>query len=81
MDGKLYFQANDGMTGPELWVLDPAATCTFPLAETQTNVVLAGFDEKLSASNGDQTGTYAIQSLSGHNRSVGDGSGGCTTGK
>jgi len=65
LDGKLYFQANDGMTGPELWVLDPAATCTFPLAETQTNVVLAGFDEKLSASNGDQTGTYAIQSLSG----------------
>lgn len=63
LDGKLYFQANDGMTGPELWVLDPAATCSFPLAETQTNVVLAGFDDKLTASNSDQTGTYLVQSL------------------
>lgn len=61
-DGKLYFQANDGMTGAELWVLDPAATCTFPLAETQTNVVLAGFDGRLTLSSGDQKGTYTVQS-------------------
>lgn len=62
LDGKLYFQADDGMTGPELWVLDPAATCSFPLAETPTNVVLAGFDGRLTPSNNDQKGTYLVQS-------------------
>ena len=59
---KLFFQADDGSTGAELWTLDGLAACDFPLDASQTEVSQAGLSGKLTASNGDQTGSYTVQS-------------------